>query len=280
MHGERIDGMAWTMRGPQTKVDILPKELGNFADELPPAQPGTLFVRGAGGGMRVAPDAGFDVVFGRCEPDVHICVGPNDPHVSRRHGYITREDSAWTLYNLGRLPIRLPGSRLVLTGHRTRLPEAHTPLFIVAPEQDHLLEVRIVRGRSEADQDNRHDADTCNPPGWELSEAERLVLVCLAQRYLRPEPWPQPLTWAQVADELHRIHPGQGWTGKRAAHIVNQTRKRLSTKVAGLREEEIPPPLGNALNHNLITELLAKSTIGPADLALLDGPDPTDAPPA
>ncbi|MGP3933088.1 hypothetical protein [Nonomuraea sp. KM88] len=272
--------MAWTVRRPQSKVDILPKELGNFAEGLPPAQPGTLFVRGSNGGMRVAPDAEFDVVFGRCEPDVHVCVGPNDPHVSRRHGYITREDSAWMLYNLGRLPIRLPGARLVLTGHRTRLPVAHTPLFIVAPEQEHLLEVRIVMGREGSGRDNRHDAETRNPPGWKLSSVERLVLVCLGQRYLRPEPWPQPLTWAQVADELNRIRPGQGWTAKRAAHIVTQTRRRLSTKVPGLMEEEIPPPLGNTLNHNLITELLATSTIGPSDLVLLDGPDTTGAPPA
>ncbi|GAA3090046.1 hypothetical protein [Nonomuraea salmonea] len=41
----------------------------------------------------------------------------------------------------------------------------------------------------------------------------------------------------------------------------------------GLLEEEIPPPLGNALNHNLITALLTSATIGPADLRLLDDPE-------
>jgi hypothetical protein len=251
---------------PRRKVEFVPDATGGPPD----GEPGTLFVRGAKGGMRVAPDAGFDVVFGRCEPDVHVCVGPDDPHVSRRHGYITREHAHWMLYNLGRLPIRFPGARLVLSGHAAKLPVAHTPLFIVGPEQEHLLEVRIAAATPGRSREHPQEADTRNPPGWKLSANERLVLVCLGQRYLRPDPWPQPLAWTQVEAELDRIRPGQGWTAKRAAHIVSQIRKRLSAKVAGLMEEEIPPPLGNTLNHNLITELLATATIGPADLRLLD----------
>jgi hypothetical protein len=38
-------------------------------------------------------------------------------------------------------------------------------------------------------------------------------------------------------------------------------------------EEDIPPPVGNALNHNLITELLVTATIVKADLALLEPGD-------
>ncbi|MEU4231018.1 FHA domain-containing protein [Nonomuraea sp. NPDC026600] len=260
------------MRRPLSKVDILPKEFGTLTDGLPPAAPGTLYVRGTNGGIRVAPDAGLDVVFGRCEPDVHVCVGPNDPYVSRQHGFITHQHAQWILYNLGNLPIRLPGARLVLTGHRATLPVAHTPLFIVGPEQEHLLEVRVVMTPPSPATENRHESDTRDPPKWRLSPVERLVLVCLGQRYLRPEPWPQPLTWAQIADELGRLRPGEGWTGKRAAHIVSQTRKRLSPEVPGLLEEEIPAPLGNTLNHNLITALLATATIGSSDLRLLDEP--------
>ncbi|SEG97813.1 hypothetical protein SAMN05444920_11169 [Nonomuraea solani] len=265
--------MAWTTRRPQNKVEILPKEPGNPAD---PAEPGTLYVHGTNGGIRVAPDAGFDVVFGRCEPDVHVCVGPNDPYVSRQHGYVTYEDPQWILHNLGRLPIRLPGGRLVLTGHQAALPAGHTPLFIVAPEQEHLLEVQIARTPAVPGPANRQEADTRTPNGWSLSPVERLVLVCLGQRYLRPEPWPQPLTWAQVADELRRLRPDERWTTKRAAHIVTQTRKRLSAKVPGLLEEEIPPPLGNALNHNLIIALLTSATLGSSDLRLLDERDERD----
>jgi hypothetical protein len=271
--------MASTKRGPLSKVDLLPKEPGDISGGLPAAVPGSLYVRGTNGGIRVAPDAGFDVVFGRDEPDVHVCVGPDDPYVSRQHGFITYENARWVLCNLGNLPIRLPGERLVLTGHRAPLPAAYTPLFIVAPRQEHLLEVRIVMTASSPAPQVRQEADTRNPGGWPLSPVELLVLVCLGQRYLQPEPWPQPLTWAQVADELGRLRPAEQWTAKRAAHIVTQTRKRLSAKVPGLLEEEIPPPLGNALNHNLITALLVSATIGPSDLQLLDEPGMTDPPP-
>lgn len=271
--------MAGPMRRTASKVDLLPKDFGNLSDGLPPAVPGTLYVLGTNGGIRVAPDAGFDVVFGRYEPDVHVCVAPDDPYVSRQQGSITRQDGRWVLHNLGNLPIRLPGGRLVLTRHRVALPVAYTPLFIVAPEQEHLLEVRIVMRPPALVVPTRQEADTREPAGHSLSPTERLVLVCLGQRYLRPEPWPQPLSWAQVADELGRIRPEERWTAKRAAHIVTQTRMRLSAHVPGLLEEEIPPPLGNTLNHNLITTLLATATISPSDLRLLDEPGPSpDAP--
>lgn len=259
-----------TMRSPVGKVDILPKEMGSLTMELPPAEPGTLFVMGTNGGMCVSPDAGFDVVFGRCEPDVHVCVGANDPHVSRRHGYITRERTRWVLHNVGRLAIRFPGSRLVLGGHRAELPVAYTPLFIVAPRQEHLLEVRIAARAPALRPRDQYEVDTHNPDEWELSPTERLVLVCLGQRYLRQEPSPQPLTWAQAADELARLRPGERWNAKRAARVVTEVRKRLSTKVDGLLEEEIPPPLGNTLNHNLITELLLTATLVTTDLTLLN----------
>jgi hypothetical protein len=36
-------------------------------------------------------------------------------------------------------------------------------------------------------------------------------------------------------------------------------------------EDEVPQPVGNALNHNLITELLVTTTIVKSDLALLEG---------
>jgi hypothetical protein len=40
--------------------------------------------------------------------------------------------------------------------------------------------------------------------------------------------------------------------------------------VTGLREEEIPPPVGNALNHNLIMNLLMTTTLTEEDLALVE----------
>lgn len=264
--------LATSGRSPRSpKVGLLPKEAGSLAHGLPQAAPpGTLFVMGSNGGMHVTPDAGFTLLFGRSEPDVHVCVGADDRHVSRRHGSITREGSHWVLHNAGRLAIRFPGSRLVLGGQHAELPATYAPLFIVTPRREHLLEVRIATGARWPGGQAIHEAETNDPDAWDLSEEEHLVLVCLAQRYLRQDPHPQPLTWSQVAYELDRLQPQRGWTNKVASHTVKAVRERHSSKVPGLLEKEVPPPIGNALNHNLITALLVSATITQAHLALLD----------
>ncbi|WP_433475142.1 hypothetical protein ACQPZP_41825 [Spirillospora sp. CA-142024] len=257
----------------QPKVEFLPAEIRTLSDGIPPAQPGTLFVLGARGGMRVAPDAGFTLVFGRQEDSVHVCVGPGDTHVSRRHGHITRENSRWILHNTGKLAIRFPGSRLVLRGQAAELPAAgYTPLFIVAPDQDHLFEVRIASGAAPLGAGARNEAPTEERRPWRLEPSEHLVLVCLSQRYLRHDPDPQPLTWAQVADELGRLQPKAGWNQKKAARRVEKVRHQLSGEVPGLLEHEVAPPIGNALNVNLIRNLLITGTITPDHLSLLDEP--------
>lgn len=262
------------MASPASKVSLLPKDIGSLSRGLPPAQPGTLFVLGVNGGMSVAPDADFPLLFGRDEPGVHVCVGVDDRCVSRRQGLITRARSRWMLSNTGKLPIRFPGSRLVLSGDQAELTSGYTPLFIVAPRQEHLLEVRIAAPSGPDGTrypGNAHEEETRDRDARELSEEEKLVLVCLGQRYLRGEPYPQPLTWAQVSSELSRLRPREQWGPKRAAHIVSNVRNRLSRKdgVPGLLEEEIPPPVGNALNHNLITDLLVTTTIAKSDLGML-----------
>jgi hypothetical protein len=236
---------------------------------MPHSEPDTLFVLGLNRGLSVAPSADFPVVFGRHEPDVHIWVGAGDPYVSRRHGVITREYSRWVLHNTGQLPIRLPGSGLALSGDRVELKSGYTPLFIVAPTREHLFEVRIAAPHLN-NQNTAEDAATLDPPIRELNPTEKLVLVCLAQRYLRHDPQPQPLTWAQVADELSQLRPTEKWTWRKAAHIVKAIRERLSAKIDGVLEEDVPQPVGNALNHNLITDLLITTTLVKSDLSLLD----------
>ncbi|WP_234320319.1 hypothetical protein [Streptomyces sp. SBT349] len=253
-----------------SKVNILPRDFGSLTRALPPSvRQGTLFALGMNGGMSVAPDAGFPLIFGRSEPDVHVCVGAEDPHVSRQHGHITREHAGWVLHNVGRLPIRLSPSRLVLSGDRAELHTGYTPLFILGPRQEHLLEVRVAGLSPAAVPGIAYEAKTQGPKVWPLSPVEKLVLVCLGQRYLRNEPYPQPLTWAQVAAELSELRPEERWGERRAAHIVTNVRKRLSHSVSGLLEEEVPPPVGNTLNHNLITELLISTTLLKSDLDLL-----------
>lgn len=258
-----------------SKVCLLPQDIGSLSRTAPTARPGTLFVLGANGGMSVAPDADFPLMFGRNEPDVHVCVGAGDRRVSRQQGLITREASRWVLRNTGKLPIRFPGARLVLGGGQAELPAGYTPLFIISSRQEHLLEVRITAsaqatgafGRRESNEAETYDRDA-----RDLSEDEKQVLVCLAQRYLRDEPYPQPLTWAQVAYELGALRPAERWSAKRAAYIVTNVRQRLSREygVPGLLEEEIPQPVGNALNHNLITHLLVTTTLTKPDLSLLE----------
>jgi hypothetical protein len=258
-----------SVSGSSNKVNLLSKEVGSLTRGLPPAQPDTLFVLGANGGMSVAPDVEFPLIFGRNAPDVHVCVGAGDRHVSRQHGVITREYSRWVLDNTGRLPIRFPGSRLVLNGDQAELPVGYTPLFIVAPQQEHLLEVRIAAPTPPSSPGDGYEDETVNRSERELSPIEKLVLVCLSQRYLRHEPQPQPLTWDQVAAELSDLRPAERWTWRRAAWIVKKVRHRLSPDVHGLLEAEVPPPVGNALNHNLIMDLLVTTTIRKSDLHLL-----------
>jgi hypothetical protein len=45
---------------------------------------------------------------------------------------------------------------------------------------------------------------------------------------------------------------------------------RRRGRVAGLRAIEVPTPIGNQLNDNLLRELLRTGTLEPADLTRLD----------
>lgn len=60
---------------PATGVQLLPAGTGSLARGLPPLPAGTLLALGERGGMCVAPTARLTVIFGRNEPDVHVCVG-------------------------------------------------------------------------------------------------------------------------------------------------------------------------------------------------------------
>jgi hypothetical protein len=72
-----------------------------------------------------------------------------------------------------------------------------------------------------------------------------------------------------------RLVVGGQWAKLPVAYIVAAVRVRLSKEgVCGLIEEEIPAPVGNALNHNLIMDLLATGTIVRSHLSLLGEHDP------
>ncbi len=258
-------------------VESLPAGLHSLArlhsDGLPP---GTLFLLSAHGGMRVLPDAGFTLRFGRDDTErAHVCVGRGDDAVSREHGFFRHDGRRWRLHNVGRLPIVLPGSQLLLSGHDVPLPAAYTPLFIRTDTgREHLLEVRVTRRETAPLPTAAASQETRAPRVYALDERDRLVLVVLGQRYLRHEPDPQPLTWAEAAQDLADARPGERWTERIVQHRVRDVRLQLSARgVRGLVEAEVPPPLGNSLNHNLIMALLGSATIVPPDLRLLRSAD-------
>jgi len=254
-------------------VRLLPAGTGSLARGLPPAPVGTLFALGERGGIAVEPTAGFSVIFGRNEPEVHVCVGAGDPGVSRHHGTLHHDGHRWALRNTGHLPIRLPGSHLLLSGHEEPLAVAYTPLFIRSSRgREHLLEVRVA-GPAPSEPPRVGDEDTTRRAVvWELSDTERLVAVALGQRYLRHEAFPQPLSWNQVAEHLGRLRPGERWSAKRAEHVMTTLRQRLAGEgVLGLTRAEVGEPIGNTINHNLMTELLLSTTLVPPDLRLVEG---------
>jgi hypothetical protein len=256
------------------KVRLLPSSTVSLAGGIPPSPMGTIFVLASGGGITATPRRDFTLLFGRNEQDVHVCIGADDPRISRCHGRLVCDGSRWWIRNEGGLPIRLPGASLLLTGHETALRAGYTPLFIrSSPRREHLLEVSIAGPALREPAAQPHD-ETCPYPAWPLGRAERMVLTALAQRYLRHEPYPQPQSWKEVAQELNAVRGEGTWTPHRAANVVGEVRARLAAAgVNGLTREEVGEPIGNSLNHHLIQELVQSTSLTPEDLDLLDGAD-------
>lgn len=247
----------------------------SLAFGVPPAVPGTIHALTIAGGIAMGPREGRTVLFGRNRPDVHVCIGEDDRRVSRLHGALAYRRGQWWVHNTGRLPIRLPGSRLLFTDEDAiPIIEGYTPLFVRGSRgREHLLELYVTGADGARPASVPHDV-TQPPRIWRLQPDERLALVVLGQRYLLHEARPQPLSWRQTADQLDELRPGEGWTAKRVEHLVVAVRTRLSKDgVAGLTRDEVGEPVGNALNHNLLNELLLSTTLVPPDLALLDEPE-------
>ncbi|ARQ69731.1 hypothetical protein [Streptomyces marincola] len=251
----------------------VPPDRASLALGVPPAPRGTIHLRSLGGDFRLRPGEGREIVFGRNRDDVHVCVGEDDGRVSRRQGVVLHRAERWWLRNTGRLPLRLPGSLLLFTDEEpVPLGEGYTPLFVRGSSgREHLLEL-FVSGADADERPTRPDDPTRPPRTWPLSPDERLALTVLGQRYLLHEACPQPLTWKQAAAQLRALRPAGGWTVPVLAHMVARVRERLSRAgVFGLVEAEVQQPVGNALNDNLIRELMMSTTLVPPDLAALDG---------
>jgi hypothetical protein len=248
---------------------------GSLARGVSAPVPGTVFALALTGGMRLGPGAGREVLFGRNRPAVHVCLGEDDPLVSRHQGTLTHRGGRWWISNHGRLPIRLARGRLLFTGEEP-LPvdTGYTALFVRGSRhREHLLEV-YVTGQDGAAPTPLPEDVTLPPRTWLLSEQERLVLVVLGRRYLLHEPRPQPLTWQDTAARLARLQPDAHWGPKKVEHVVSAVRTRLSRNgVPFLTREEVGEPVGNTLNDHLLRELLLTTTLVPPDLALVDALD-------
>lgn len=263
-------------RGPVSEKEetVLPSGHDSLALGVGQCQPGTIFVLSVTGGITLRPKEGREILFGRNRPDVHVCLGEDDLTISRVHGRIVRGVGDWWIHGEGRAPLRLPDSRLLSAGEEpATLPAGYTPVFVRgAAGREHLLEV-YVAGEAGSRPQPRHADATSGPRPWRLSEEERLVLTTLGRRYLMHEARPVPLTWRQAAEVLTKLRPGAGWTAKRVEHATGAVRARLSRAgVPGLTREEVGEPVGNALNDNLLRELVLTATLIPTDLHLLDTP--------
>lgn len=250
----------------------LKKDHGSLAYGVEKPTPGAIYALAIGGGFTVGPREGRTVYFGRNKPAVHICIGEDDRKVSRQHGLLTHEHGQWWVCNTGRSPIRLPDSQWLFTNEQSvPLQEGYTPLFVPGTRgREHLLEL-FVAGSDGHRPVSKHAELTDPPRTWRLRQDERLVLVVLGQRYLYHEADPQPLGRQQAADQLNELRPAMGWTARRVEHTVATVRDRLSRNgVRGLTREEVGEPVGNALNRNLLTELVLSTTLVPPDLRLLD----------
>ena len=115
---------------------------GSLAYGVPAAAPGTVFALAVTGGVRMPPRDGRKVLFGRNREDVHVCVGEDDRKVSRHQGFLLCRGDSWWMHNTGRLPIRLPGSRLLFPEEEpVPLPEGYTAVFVRgSSDREHLLE--------------------------------------------------------------------------------------------------------------------------------------------
>jgi hypothetical protein len=263
------------MAGTRVGGQRMTRDYESLMRQDPPPAPGAIYALALAEGISLAPGSANEIRFGRNRPQVEVCVGEDDLRVSRQHGLISRSCGRWQLANTGQLPIRLPQGRW-LFGNDEPIPLAvgYTPLFVRGSRgREHLLELYVIGPNGESPR-TQHTAVTHAPRRYWLDSDERLVLVILGQRYLAQDAFPQPLTRQDVADQMNELRADRGWDAKKVDRTIADVRGRLDKDgVTGLRKGDLPEPIGNLLNHNLIEALMSTATLTPSDLILLDGWD-------
>ncbi|WP_369640658.1 hypothetical protein, partial [Nocardia sp. JMUB6875] len=119
----------------------------SLAFGVPESAAGTIYALAVTGGVSAGLEEGLRIRFGRNRPEVDVCVGGDDRKVSRTQGLLTRHGNRWWLTNIGRLPMRLPGSRMLFTEEEPiPLDAGYTPLFVAGSgRREHLLELYVTR---------------------------------------------------------------------------------------------------------------------------------------
>jgi hypothetical protein len=251
---------------------LLPRGHDTLARGVSRSVAGAVHALALGGGYTVGPRDGRIVYFGRNRPDVHVCIGEDDRQISRRHGELAHHHGRWWLKNTGRRPIRLPRSQWLFADEDAiPLAPGYTPLHVPGSrDREHLLEI-YVTGPDGTQPRTHHNEDTDPPRPHPLTPDEQLILVVLGQNYLLHEPNPKPLTWKEAALQLNQLQPQGSWTTKKIEYRVSVVRDRLSKRgIPNLTREEIGEPVGNALNDNLLKELVRSTTLIPKDLDIVD----------
>ncbi|WIX76403.1 FHA domain-containing protein [Amycolatopsis carbonis] len=242
------------------------------ADDPASETPGAVVVRGLAGTAVVLPAEYARLPFGRQPGPDGVKVGEDDPRVSREHGALTYRRGWWLLSNSGHTPIEFSPTRLLHSDDEPEpLPAGFTTLLVVGSGgRKHPLEVRVNAP------DHNRPMPVTGPtlPGrqWDLTTTQRLVLTVLGQQYLRREVPAQPMSRGHVAEIMGELEPGGEWDVRKVDRVIATVRDRLSGQgVRGLKRTEVPEPIGNSLNHNLLTELaITTNSLTRADLDVLD----------
>ncbi|GAA3565245.1 hypothetical protein GCM10022222_56240 [Amycolatopsis ultiminotia] len=206
--------------------------------------PGTLGVLGLAGGVLVPPSAPVPVTFGRDSAGVTVPLGEDDRRVSRRHGVLEHRGGRWWVRATGKVPLRLPQSRLLFTGAApVPVPAGYLPVFVRGSAgREHVLEVRI------------SDGGRTGEPAPALAERERLALAMVGQGFLRWEERPRPMPPALAATRLGDLDPDGGWTADAVVTVLDGVRSRFRP--------------GDA-DTELLPALVSAAVLVPPDLALL-----------
>lgn len=205
--------------------------------------PGTLAVLGRSGGVLVPPAACGPVTFGRDTGGVTVPFGEDDRRVSRRHGVLERRSGRWCVRATGKVPLRLPRSRLLFAGAApVPLPPGYLPVYARGSgDREHVLEIRIADG-------------TPPVPAGRLRPDERLVLAAVARGFLRREERPRPVPVRLAARRLSALDPGGGWTAAVVAEVLDAVRFRFRP---------------GSPDEDLVAALVSAAVLVPPDLALL-----------